>query len=657
MAAKESGIKHAELGSSEVETAAINAKADKRKPGLPTAWKHLRLSEITALIVGFLYVSGYYINSIFIRNLGIAPTELFRLEYINIGFAFTLITLGFVFLPVGSFYLTYRVRSSSDLPHFYIGLIGNSLNTALCIGFPLFLAFFATRYEWEFILSTPALGLHSFKSVVITIAALSLTGMIIVPFFERLVNWKASSKLRMPIFRFVVEPIRFGIFIVCLYLIIRSVFQFPWMHSLVSSGIYYLLAGGLFVAGITAAAFWVRYIHNVQGSWPVYGLIGFGLAILYYLAVTSYVFGVYTFIPANRGGRLPLTQAYLEITGHDNLFAGERTIGNIMVRGPVFIIEENTDSLFIASEEMEKWLTGFVPIHVLRKQNVPYIYLERIVNGFPRVTSISQNEITKPASHMFPEEFYQARRVFQYDYIYIDAFFLLVWLILLLKNKEYKALLFGLINAPIIYFIDAYIWWNSPAGNGFPPGTFIREYWIGGTQVPHPLGSFWLLKFGADFMMTISYTLFTFPWLYIVFRNIRQRTLLSKEVVRYTLIWIAMWFLTPLLSTLLPINNMPVEAVRHMNSQFSVWIVNLIIGYGLLVIVYRNNLRIVLSLLGVGVLGALIMEMPLYLFRIRPTGILFVIFEGFFLLNQGVPYLFLLVDKLIPAFQRKRAHN
>src|SRR3712207_7476189 len=43
-----------------------------------------------------------------------------------------------------------------------------------------------------------------------------------------------------------------------------------------------------------------------------------------YLAITSYVFGVYIFIPANRGGRLPLTRAYIEVTGHDTLFAEDR---------------------------------------------------------------------------------------------------------------------------------------------------------------------------------------------------------------------------------------------------------------------------------------------------------------------------------------------
>lgn len=615
-------------------------------------WKRVTISQFAALIVGFLYVSGYYINSLFVRNLGIPPTELLRLEYINIGFSFVLITLGFVLLPIGSFFLTYNVRTASKLPHYYIGLIGNSLNTTLCFSFPLFLAFFATRYEWDMSLYSSVLGFRSFKAAVILFAGLALTGMILVPFLERIVVWKTNDRWRMFLYRFLIEPIRYGILIVCIYIIVRSLAQIPWMKLLVQNGLYYFLTSALLVAGITAAFLWVRFIHNIRGAWLAYALIGLGLAILFYLTVTTYVFGVYNFVPYNRGGRLPLNKAYLIVKDQDKLFTKERIINNISLRGPVYIIEENSDSLFVASDEMDKWLTGFVPIHVVRKENVPYIYMERIEDGFPRTIQNQHSIPTQLNTNMFPTEFYQAHRTFQYDYIYIDAIFLALWLFWLLWNKEYKALIFGLVIAPIIYLIDAYIWWNSSAGPNFPPGTFIREYWIGGVQVGHPQGALRWWKFGADFMMTISYAFYAFPWLYITFRHLRAGTLLSKKVFQYTAIWFSFWLLVPLLSFALPIDNTPVQAVRHMHSQFTGWIINLVIGYGLLCIVYRHNLGVVLRLLCIGIAGALIMEIPLYLFKIRPTGLLFIIFEGFFLLNQGVPWLFLTVDKVIPGIQK-----
>ena len=350
-----------------------------------TVWQTLRLSEIAALFVGFLYVSGYFINSIFVRNLGINDTELFRLEYVKIGFTFTLITLGIVLLPFGAFYLCYRVRSSSKLPHFHLGAIGNALNTTLCLGFPLFLAFFLTKYEFELGLPSSIFGLVRFKSVVTTFVPLALTGMIVIPAFERIVNSRTSARVSQQLYRFVVEPLRFGIFLFLTILIGRSLTQIPWIGSLFSRGIYFLLAGIIFVLGMSAAVYWVRYIRNVSGFWPVYGLIGFGLCSLYYLAVTSYVFGVYNYIPANRGGRLPVTRAYLQISPDEQLVGEQRILGSVKLWGPVYIVEDHEDTIFVASEKMDKWLFDFVPIHAIRKDRIPYMYIERIENGFPRV--------------------------------------------------------------------------------------------------------------------------------------------------------------------------------------------------------------------------------------------------------------------------------
>ena len=149
-------------------------------------------------------------------------------------------------------------------------------------------------------------------------------------------------------------------------------------------------------------------------------------------------------------------------------------------------------------------------------------------------------------------------------------------------------------------------------------------------------------------MMTISYAMYTFPWLVIVFRNLREGKLLSSSTYTYTLIWLTFWMLIPPLTLTFSINDSEVHAVRYMDTQFRFWIANLVVGYGLLLIIYRKRLSIALSVIGIGFVGAVIMELPLYLFGIRPTGILFILFEGFFLLNQGVPYVFLVTDKVIP---------
>jgi len=252
-------------------------------------------------------------------------------------------------------------------------------------------------------------------------------------------------------------------------------------------------------------------------------------------------------------------------------------------------------------------------------------------------------------------QFADISRVFEYDYIYVDMVLLIVWLAILVWKRKYTALLFGIIIAPIIYFIDAGVWWNTVIDSG----VYIREYWIDGIWIPHPAGEFALPKFGADFMMTISYALFTFPWLWILFENYYKRN--KKEVIGYTTYYFGAWIFTPFISTVLNIDNTVVETVRHMGSQFDIWIINIIIAYFVLFLVYGTNIfgckdfRKIIYVFLVGFLGSIIMEIPLYISGIRSTGITFVIFEGLILLNQGVPWLFILYDKVIPYIKKRYA--
>lgn len=350
------------------------------------ALKYASVSEFVALSVGFLYFTGYYINSIFIRNLGIVRSELFKLEYITIGFAFALIIIGFTILPVGIFYFTYKVRRSSGLLDYHVGAIGNSLNTTICLTFPLFLALFITRFEWDLQLQSPVLGMSRFSTIAVLSLLLSAIGMAVLPFFERLIKKVGNEKKRKALFYFLVEPLRFGIFGLSLFIIVRSLIQIPWLGNLLGKAFYFFLVGAVLVGGITGAALWIKHIRNVRGKWLIYGLIGFGLSSLYYMAVTSYVFGVYNYVPYNRGGRLPLTQAFVKVTDDKKIaFTSERNVNGILCQGPVYIIEENEDSLFVASQSMDKWFDEFIPIHVIRKEDISYMLLERIESGFPRI--------------------------------------------------------------------------------------------------------------------------------------------------------------------------------------------------------------------------------------------------------------------------------
>lgn len=244
-------------------------------------------------------------------------------------------------------------------------------------------------------------------------------------------------------------------------------------------------------------------------------------------------------------------------------------------------------------------------------------------------------------------------RQFEYDYIFLDAGVLVLWVCLLLRLRAHRAILFGCIVAPLIFAIDAGIWWNRPVGVGADGATtqFMREYWIGGVAVEHPAGPLALRKFGADFMMTISYAMFAFPWLWLSFGWVRRRRL--RPVALLTGAWLACWSLPPLLSPLVPLDDTSVRTVRHMAGAYPGWIIATVVGYVLAFIVYRREPRIPVALLGLGALGALVMEIPLHLSGIRPPDPGFIVFEMLVLLNQAVPFLYILFDKVICREQRE----
>ncbi len=262
------------------------------------------------------------------------------------------------------------------------------------------------------------------------------------------------------------------------------------------------------------------------------------------------------------------------------------------------------------------------------------------------------------------ESFNQARRLFDYDYIFFDSFFLTIWIAIMVKYKKWNPLKFGIFTGFIIYFIDSIVWFNLPAGNSYLVGTYIREYTIGGVYMPRPLGDYFWVKFGADFMMTFSYSMFAFGWLWIMFENFFKKNL--KEVLLFTLIYFISWMLIPLFSLIIPLNDTIVDTVRYMDTQMVAWWVNLIIGYLFLSLIYGTKKfgskkpKTILYVFIIGCLGAFFMEFPLLVFGIRPTGVLFLLYDVLLMLNQGAPYLFVLYDRILPLFFmkiRKKSHK
>ena len=234
----------------------------------------------------------------------------------------------------------------------------------------------------------------------------------------------------------------------------------------------------------------------------------------------------------------------------------------------------------------------------------------------------------------------------------------------MIKKKKWNPLKFGFILGFILYFIDCVVWFNLPAGNNYPAGTFIREYTIGGVYMPRPLGDYFWIKFGADFMMTFSYSMFAFGWLWIMFENFFKKNL--KEALLFTLLYFIFWMLIPLFSIAIPLNNTIVDTVRYMDTQMIAWSINLVVGYLFLSLIYGTNKfgskkpKTIFYVFVVGCVGAFFMEFPLLVYGIRPTGVLFLLYDVLLMLNQGAPYLYILYDIIFPrlfAKLRKSSHR
>lgn len=346
--------------------------------------KQMSLVQTAALIVGLFYVSGYYINSMFLKNYGIPGTELFRLEYVKIGFVFWLIICGLVLLPFGAFYLTNKVRSSSGLPHYKIGLIGTSLNVIVMLGVPIALSFLATNFEWNYVFTNPVLGFNSFNHSVSFALGLSAFLVVVLPAIERIVTKQFKENQTLWIFRLGIEPLRYGGLILTIYLISKSVSEVPWLPTVLGKSIPFVSVVIILGSGLLAAYYWVSFIGKTKGSLMVIPLITLGIAFFYYLAMASYVYGLYPAIPSNRGGKLPLTQVYLQIEGYDSIFQSTKNEGGLSLKGPIYIIEETDKALYFASKDMDRWFEEFIQINLIKKEDIKYMLSERINDGFPK---------------------------------------------------------------------------------------------------------------------------------------------------------------------------------------------------------------------------------------------------------------------------------
>jgi hypothetical protein len=214
-------------------------------------------------------------------------------------------------------------------------------------------------------------------------------------------------------------------------------------------------------------------------------------------------------------------------------------------------------------------------------------------------------------------------RNFQFDYVVFDAAFLACWVGLLIRRKRYAPLAAGIVCGVLTYVIDGIVWYALG----------VREYGLPAPWMKHPV----------DFMMDFSYGIVAFSWVWIAFER-RSRL----DVAFWTVVVLAGWMLVPVVSFAVPLSNAPIMTVRHMQSQVAYQIAAVIVGYAFLAVL-RYDTRTIVYLFAVGCALGFMMELPLLVTKIRPASFKLLVFETLILYNQGVPYLYLIWDNILPA--------
>ncbi|MFX1281864.1 MAG: hypothetical protein ACFFA3_21115 [Promethearchaeota archaeon] len=215
-------------------------------------------------------------------------------------------------------------------------------------------------------------------------------------------------------------------------------------------------------------------------------------------------------------------------------------------------------------------------------------------------------------------------RVFDLDYIIFDLILLFLFITVLIIKKKQVPLIVGFLCGIMFLIIDGIIWWNTGVREIFPAN----------------------LKVAVDFMMDFSYGVLAFSWVMIMFEKNNL-----KEIIFWTVFLYGGWFMIATLSQILPLNDLEITTIRHMKHLRIVEISVVILGY-LLLMFLRYNYKTILYIFWVGTMLSFMMESYLLFTGIRTSGWELLLYDSLILTNQGIPYLYVFFDKILPKLKK-----
>jgi len=344
-------------------------------------FKELELTSknLILFIASFLYFSGYLIQSTSLRNFGIYRIEIIKFQYIEVGFTFIVLILLVTLVPIGCYFAHFRIRKKSGLPHYWIGAIGYMINTYNLFTIIAFSAIFITWKEWSLMIDMFDLG-FAIKYYKVFFAYLGYAMVILIglPLIERKVVEKSNNVTN--IYMFIIEPLRvFGVIIALLFDIFL-IYTFPWIGDLLVTGLTFLGASISLVFIIFVIIYYMKKLGDGRNLHVLGAISSTGILVLLFFCINAYVFSVVRYIPMNRGGRLPITESYL--VSNDSIYGKIKLESFIKDEvtgfGPVYIIEETQDFIFIVSPDSLSWFNDWASTCAIKKNTIKYINNNRI---------------------------------------------------------------------------------------------------------------------------------------------------------------------------------------------------------------------------------------------------------------------------------------
>jgi len=349
----------------------------------------LDLAKLILGVVTFFYGTGYLIQAITLRNYGIQRFEALKLQYIEVGVTFTVLTLLLTVLPVGCYMAHFRIRKKSKLPHYKIGAVGYLANTCNLFLLVVCFSLFITQQEWSaVIVNIKRWGIQLRVSELCSLyVTVSVFVLIFLPLIERVVVARCK-RVRLVYWLFV-EPIRYSAVILGILFDLGILAEFSWIKLLILRGLMFWASAVCLIGTIYVVVYYMRKLGD-RRTLHVLAVLGTtGAFVLLYMCINAYVYAVVRHIPMNRGGKLPVTQSYLVTndTTMKSLPLKSRQESGCSIWGPVYIIEESQDYLHVAKVDDGEWLKTWIQTFSIRKDTVDYIQNERITVGGPRGSS------------------------------------------------------------------------------------------------------------------------------------------------------------------------------------------------------------------------------------------------------------------------------